>query len=373
MAVSGMKLLFNGKEAFPEILRCIDEARESIYINMFIWRNDSIGRDIARAVLDAANRGVDVTISKDRYGCICELCEENRQSFFHHDISAGERIKIKALEYIYNRDLLKEKREDIEDPLLGMLRAHPGVHILDEVNKYDHSKYYIFDRKILIFGGINIEDKELYEDRAGREYSDYMVELTGEEYVKAFLGRNIGKGTGEPGIFRMNVKKPVKIFELEDAFLSLINGAEKELTIVMAYFSPLPKFMKAIKEAAARGVSVKLVVPALANFTDDTNKRTVRKLMRLCGENISVWLSPKMLHAKLLMSEKEIILGSCNITKKAFGQLDELDLRIERDGSEFEKQTEESVRKIIAESALVSADSPPPYNRILAAFEGVLM
>ena len=368
-----MKLLFNGKEAFPEILRCIDEARESIYINMFIWRNDSIGRDIARAVLDAANRGVDVTISKDRYGCICELCEENRQSFFHHDISAGERIKIKALEYIYNRDLLKEKREDIEDPLLGMLRAHPGVHILDEVNKYDHSKYYIFDRKILIFGGINIEDKELYEDRKGREYSDYMVKLTGEEYVKEFLGRSLGKMQGSRSIFRMNVKKPVRIFELEDAFLELIKRAEKELTIVMAYFSPLPEFMDDIKEAAGRGVRIKLVIPSLANFTDDTNKRTVRKLMKLCGGNISVWLSPKMLHAKLLMSEKEIILGSCNITKKAFHQLDELDLCIEREGSGLEEQVEESVRKIIEESARVDGDSPPPYSRMLAAFEGILM
>ena len=58
-------LLVDGKEAFPEILRCIGDAQESIYINMFIWRDDRIGNDIAQAVLEAAQRGVQVEISAD--------------------------------------------------------------------------------------------------------------------------------------------------------------------------------------------------------------------------------------------------------------------------------------------------------------------
>ena len=60
-----MELIVDGKNAFPEIIKYIRSAEHSIYINMFIWRNDSIGNLLAQEILDAANRGVKVYISKD--------------------------------------------------------------------------------------------------------------------------------------------------------------------------------------------------------------------------------------------------------------------------------------------------------------------
>ena len=71
----GMILLVDGKQAFPEILRCIDGARRSLVINMFIWRDDAIGNTVAEAVLRAADRGVSVFISVDRYGVVLEKAE----------------------------------------------------------------------------------------------------------------------------------------------------------------------------------------------------------------------------------------------------------------------------------------------------------
>ena len=65
-------LLVNGNNAFPEIIKSIEKAKESIYINMFIWRDDEIGNRVAAAVLGAADRGVKVNISVDRYGVVLE-------------------------------------------------------------------------------------------------------------------------------------------------------------------------------------------------------------------------------------------------------------------------------------------------------------
>ena len=78
-----MTLLVNGKNAFPEIIRCIENAQISIEINMFIWRDDEIGNRMANAVLSAADRGVKVCISVDRYGVVLEKSEESKKSFFH--------------------------------------------------------------------------------------------------------------------------------------------------------------------------------------------------------------------------------------------------------------------------------------------------
>ena len=77
-----MTLLIDGKQAFPEIINTINQAKDLIKINMFIWRDDKIGNEIANALLNAANRGVQVEISKDRYGLILEKCEECKKSFF---------------------------------------------------------------------------------------------------------------------------------------------------------------------------------------------------------------------------------------------------------------------------------------------------
>ncbi|MBR5020740.1 MAG: hypothetical protein IKY17_03840, partial [Oscillospiraceae bacterium] len=68
MAHENMTLLVNGQRAFPEIIRCIEEAASSVEINMFIWRDDRIGNRMAQAVLTAADRGAKVYISVDRYG-----------------------------------------------------------------------------------------------------------------------------------------------------------------------------------------------------------------------------------------------------------------------------------------------------------------
>ena len=65
-----MTLLVNGEKAFPEIIRCIENAATSVEINMFIWRDDSIGNRMAEAVLRAADNGAQVYISVDRYGVV---------------------------------------------------------------------------------------------------------------------------------------------------------------------------------------------------------------------------------------------------------------------------------------------------------------
>ena len=70
------KLLTDGKAAFNEILRCSAAARYCIEVNVFIWRDDAIGNTLARALLDAADRGVQVRISKDRFGGVFERAEE---------------------------------------------------------------------------------------------------------------------------------------------------------------------------------------------------------------------------------------------------------------------------------------------------------
>ena len=132
--IQNSTLLVDGVAAFDEILRCIDAAHSSILINMFIWRDDTIGNRLAHAVLRAADRGVHVTISVDRVGMILEMCEESEHSFFHTNPRIFERFKIKLLQWVYPTNRSTRKAENICSGLLAQLLSHPNI-IVDKKHK----------------------------------------------------------------------------------------------------------------------------------------------------------------------------------------------------------------------------------------------
>ena len=374
MATETISLLVDGREAFPEIIQAIEQARSSVEINMFIWRDDKIGNRMAEAVLVAAQRGAQVRISVDRYGVVLEKCEEAKASFFHKHQSLAEQVKIKALEFLYPETCRGPQRRDHRTSLYRQVMAHPKIQVSADTFKADHSKYYIIDDEILFLGGINIEDKENGQDLRGRIYGDYMAKLSGSEYVKAFREKlETGQNTLEGLFFGLNLKKPVRRFEMEELYLDLIRGAQKELHITMAYFSPLKKFMEAIIEAHQRGVQITVVIPEAANFQNDSNQRAVRKLLKKTGNGIQVYLSPKMLHTKLVMNEACISFGSTNITKKAFAQLNELNLFLPNTDSAFQKKLRQSILEDIRGACRVESFQEVTYRPLLAFLESFMV
>ena len=375
MAYKDFTLLVDGKRAFPEIISCIENAKRSVYINIFIWRDDQIGNRMGEAVLKAANNGASVCISVDRYGVVLEKSEEARKSFFHKKQTLSEKLKSGALALVYPENCLKGKIKDEETELYNAIMSHPNITVSKDVFKADHSKYYIIDDEILFVGGINIEDKENGSDIIGREYGDYMVKMAGRVYVDAFRTKlSKGENIDSAYFFGVNSKKPdYPMFEMEKRYLDLINNAEKRLHITMAYFSPLKSFTEAIISAYNRGVDVSIVIPMDANYQDDTNKKTVKKLLKATNDGIRVYYSPRMLHTKLVASENEISFGSTNITKKAFNQLSELNLFVNNEDCQFCNQIWESIEHDINESQRINSYKDIRYSKALALVEGILV
>ena len=374
MAHQNMTLLVNGQRAFPEIIRCIEAAKTAVEINMFIWRDDAIGNRMAQAILTAADRGAKVSISVDRYGVVLEKCEECKRSFFHKEQTMTEKLKSALLEVFYPENTTPGRVRDEYTDLYRRVIAHPNIQVSADVFKADHSKYYIIDEEILFVGGVNIEDKENGADLMGRVYGDYMAKLEGAEYVRIFREKlATGRNVREDLFFGLNLKEPVRRFEMEQLYLDMIGGAREELHITMAYFSPLKHFVDAIIAAHRRGVRVTIVVPQRANFQNDSNMRTLRRLLKATDGGIAVYLSPRMLHTKLVMNEQYISFGSTNITKKAFAQLSELNLFVRRDDSPFANAMLESIANDRAEARQIRDFRQIQYRRVLAFLEGFMV
>ena len=373
-----LELLERGGNAFPEIIRQIRTAEHEITVHMFIWREDRIGTEIAREIVAAADRGVKVTIEKDLYAAALEYAEESQRSLCHHP-DLIDRVSISVLEILYNRELAGKTLRTSRSSMYRQLKEHPGIVMIDGVRTYDHSKYYIFDRRVMILGGINIEDKEYYRDLKGRLYHDYMVKIDDPDMVAQFLEKRKDPHK-KSDLFRVNMKAPVSCFELKSSYMEIIDGAERELCIMMAYFAPDKDILSGIKRAVQRGVRVRILIPKSANFMDDMNKLTISRLHGYSGSpgsgyggSLGIYMTENMLHAKLLMNERRIIVGSCNINRKSFTKLDELSISVDNDGTPFASAVRSSLEKAFQDAEYVSPRDRIRYNLVLAAVETAVM
>ncbi|NIQ97149.1 MAG: cardiolipin synthase, partial [Desulfuromonadales bacterium] len=50
--------LFNGEQGYPAMLAAISAARESICLSSYIFETNQTGKQFAKALIDAAERGV---------------------------------------------------------------------------------------------------------------------------------------------------------------------------------------------------------------------------------------------------------------------------------------------------------------------------
>lgn len=73
------------------------------------------------------------------------------------------------------------------------------------------------------------------------------------------------------------------------------------------------------------------------------------------------------------MSERRVIVGSCNINRKAFTKLDELAIAVDNDDSPFAEEIRSSVERAFQNAKAVSAWGRISYAPILAALETAVM
>ena len=344
---------------FERVIQRIREASKSIAMHMFVWRSDAIGNLIGREILDAANRGVKVHIKKDTDAFMYERIEMNGKSFFNKPIPAPTRLmyKLRALTFPDTR-----VEDDYGYELGEQIMAHENITI--EWVDHTHTKYYLFDENILITGSINIEDRH-------RGYRDYMVEIQGGQSVARFNRLRGGTATFDskrPLDFVLNdVIGGKKELGIKHCMLDLLSQAEHSVYIEMAYIGD-PDVSRKIIETANRGVQVTMLFSEKANIGNDINYAALCGICRRA--NIDVYLSPKMIHSKLMLfDDKIVILGSANISVFSMQKAVELDVLV-KDNPPFIESLKKTIDHRISESRKAeSITELTSYNRVIAALQ----
>ncbi len=264
-------LLENGPNTYAAMFDAIDSARDSINMETYILEADETGQRFADALIAKQAQGVQVNLIHDSVGTLA-----TPKAFFKRLTDAG----INVLEF---------------NPV-NPLKAKAGW----DVNQRDHRKLLVVDGRRAVLGGVNISsvyssggsagtsglsgsrgtvaaapsdskalpwrDTDLliegpvvaplqklfidtWKDQKGTPLAarDYFPMLTrqGDEVVRA-----IGSNPDEP------------FSQIYVTLISALNSAEREILLTNAYFVPDPQLVKALTNAVARGVDVKLIVPS---------------------------------------------------------------------------------------------------------------
>ncbi len=286
-----------------DIYRClcdmIEAATESIYISIYIFQPDAVGRDIRDRLVRKAAQGLEVKVLMDGVG---SLHTPNR--FFKPLLKEGGRIAT----FI---------------PVLH--RPFRG-----RTNLRNHRKIIVVDRKQVLAGGTNIGCEYMGAEPSKTCWKDLAFVLEGpstRHYLEVFnadweFAAGHGSHREESATLEESGDDVVQIVPsgpdvendaLYDALLSAIYAAEHRIWIVTPYFVPDDPLAQALMLAARRGVDVHVMIPQRSNHPlADIVRGIYLRQMQQTGVTIHFY-QKSMLHAKILLTDDCAMVGSANI------------------------------------------------------------
>ena len=283
------KLYKKSFKAWDAMLEAIDQAQKSIYLEMYIFLDDtSKSHDFIGRLQKKASRGLQVIVVADAFGS-ANIKKET-----------VAKIKSAGIEFIFYSHWLR--------------------HI--------HRKILIVDERIAFIGGVNI-------GKSFSNWNDLQLRLTGrivKPILKSFAytywmanGKDQRILEYRKRTFTAKFKfwimehSPIRnVYSLKEQYREKISQAKHSIQIVTPYFTP-PRWLGALLDSAVqRGVRVEILVPQKTDLPviDRVNHNYIYKLSFL---GIKFFLTNKMLHAKMLVIDNEIgLIGSQNIDYLSF-------------------------------------------------------
>ena len=302
-----VKLIMSGKQKFDMMFEDIRKAKQSVHLEYFNFRNDSIASLLFDILREKRKEGVEVRALFDGFGN-----DSNNQPLKKHHIKS-----------------LREDSIDIHefDPV-----RFPWVN---HIWPRDHRKIVVIDGHIAYTGGMNVANYYIVGTEQVGEWRDMHCRIEGpvvnelqdifariwqkttkEQLLNPKYYRGEEKGNMMVGIANREPNKTNKI--MRQFYIAALDDAQDSVKIINPYFTLTPSVKKAIKRAIKRGVKVDILVSAKSDIplTPDCVYYNVHKLMK---KGANIWLyQPGFHHSKIMMvDDKFCTVGSTNLDARS--------------------------------------------------------
>lgn len=276
-------------EAFEPL---VTSAKRSISIVHFMINQDSDGDEIVQGLIDAASRGVAVSV----------LLE----------------------------DSVSDNESRVDALRAGGVRAR-----LDTSSRYTHAKLVVADGRRTLFGSTNFSQQSMRRNNeANLHIEDEKIAGWFEAYVQALMT--------DPDVTPMlkplttPLGEALKDGDYFDRASTLIDGAKRHIDLVVYGMNADPKYPQSdvnqligkLAAAKLRGVGVRVLLeissPDLG--VNDVN-RTAAQALKNAGLEVRFDRPDEITHAKLLLVDDQAIVGSNNWGYGGFRTYHEVGLR----------------------------------------------
>jgi cardiolipin synthase len=314
MAESGStcKWLCTGDEVFPEMLAAIDAAKRSVCLEIYIFQDSPIGVRFRAALIRACQRGAKVRVLVDAVGSYLLP-----GTFWDSLRSAG-----------------------------GEVRQFNPVTLKRLIIR-NHRKLLVCDGHVAFVGGFNIATE--YEgDGVKSGWCDVGLKIEGalvaqlELSFEAMLARAKFRHKRFALLRKSDAKKTVALPK-EQLLLSgpgrgrnpfkralhMDLNRAKNVQIIMAYFLPTLRLRRDLMRVARSGGKVQLILAGKSDvFLSELAAHSLYR--RFLKGNIGIYeYQPQILHAKLIIVDDIVYLGSANLDTRSLRINYELMIRFE--------------------------------------------
>ena len=301
-----VRLLVDGEATFDSVIDGLSRAESYALVEFYIVRDDGLGRRLKAAMIDAAERGVDVYFLYDEIG---------------------------------SKDLPRSYLADLEASGVRSSRFNStqGWRNRFQLNFRNHRKCVVIDGRESWIGGHNVGDEYLGLDPDVGPWRDTHVHVRGPVVqlaqlvfladwywatrTRPDLDWEPREAPGDADVKAVVVPiSPVRDLEQGELFfVHALNGARERIWIASPYFVPDPSVMTALRLAALRGVDVRVIVPG------NPDKLVVGLaadwfMEQLDGLGIRFYkYQPGFMHQKVVLVDGDVsTVGSTNFDNRSF-------------------------------------------------------
>ncbi|MQA88234.1 MAG: cardiolipin synthase B [Streptosporangiales bacterium] len=332
-----IELLINGDRIFPAFLDTIAGAEHTLNLVTYVyWRGDIAG-EVASALCAKATDGIRVNVLLDAVGTArmdnALLDQMQRAGVNVVRFRPPRSYAVRRLTHRTHRRIL------IADGRVGMTG---GVGIAEEWTGDAHDPDHWRDTHVRVRGPVVRGLQGAFAENWLEATGDV---LAGPDYLPEFRS---GDGGGPMQVVRSAAG--VGDTNVEALYFLALASARGTLDLTAGYFVPRVAFVRALCDAARRGVRVRVLVPGPhvdKEFVRVAGRSTYADLLD-CG--VRIWeYQPTMLHAKTLCVDGVwSSVGSVNFDNRSFRLNDEATLCVQSDA--FAAQLTEQFERDIVHS-----------------------
>lgn len=304
------ELLPDAITARSRLIDDIDNATKSIQCLYYIWLDDNTGQNVAKALIRAAKRGVNVHAMADGIGSRKFV----RSKYWRDMREAGVKLTV-ALPMKWVVDTILFSRLDLRN----------------------HRKITVIDSKVTWCGSQNCADTEFLVKAKYAPWVDIMLRIQGPVVAqnKLLFASDwlLNSGDKIPDSYDLNATEipggfPAQVFAdgpndrrgaTPQLISTLLTLARKEVVISTPYFVPNQTVLDAICAAANRGITVTMIFPK-HNDSWVVAAASHGYYRQLLDNGVQIFeYRNGLLHSKTLTVDRKLsLVGSTNLDLRSF-------------------------------------------------------